>query len=84
MVRRMLTMRMVIMLTLGVTLFSISPSQAWVTRYYKDAWLDMCPKSLTQEQCNATWDNLIARNDAIGMICSLGPKGDTLDCDKEK
>jgi hypothetical protein len=79
-------MGIVVVLTFGV-ITETSPftaAHAWQTRYYKQAWLDQCPKSLTQEQCNATWDSLIPKNDAIGMICSLGSNGDTRDCDKEK
>jgi hypothetical protein len=67
------SLHIAIVVTLGVT-GSITSAPAWQTRYYREAWLDQCVKTSTQEQCNAGWDNLIARNDAIGLICSLSSK----------
>lgn len=69
--------------TLGVT-GSITNAHAWQTRYYREGWIAQCVKSSTQEDCNAVWDNLIGRNDKLGMICRLGSKGETMDCDREK
>jgi hypothetical protein len=70
--------------TLGVTETFPFPAAAWQTRYYREGWVAQCVKSSTQEDCDAVWDNLIGRNDKLGMICRLGSKGETMDCDREK